>query len=68
MSNFRGADSMVMIFNGNVDGDVRGNFLALLSRNPTFSCVVPSHSSELFGRERSPDHCHSKSFLVPEIS
>ena len=43
-------ESMVMKFHGNVRGEIRVNFLALLSPNPTFWCVVPSHSSKLFVR------------------
>ena len=42
--------SMVMKFNGNVRGEVRVKFLALLPRNPIFSCAVPSNCPELFAR------------------
>ena len=38
-------------------------FWPFSSRNPTFSCVAPSHCSELFVRT-FVWHCHSESFLL----
>ena len=41
---------MVKKFHGKVRGKGRVNFLALLPKKATSSCVVPSYLSELFVR------------------
>ena len=46
--------------------EVRVTFLALLPRNSTFSCVVPSKSSKIVRANVRLNSRHSKSSLVPE--
>ena len=64
---FRGAESMVMKFHGNVRGEVRVNFLALFASKPhIFMCGGPQTVRNC-SRERSLEHCHSHSSFVPNL-
>ena len=61
-----GAESMVIKFHNNVRGEVRVNFLALFLETPHFHAWCPRIAPNC-SRERSLEHCHSKSFLVPDL-
>ena len=56
---------MAMKFHGNVRGEVRVNFLALPVSKPYPSRTVPQIVQN-GSCECSFEHCHSKSFLVPD--
>ena len=64
----RGVESMVMKFQGNVQGEVRVNFLALFASNetPHFHLRCPQIVWSC-SPERSLEHCHSHTFLVPNF-